>query len=157
MTGIALIQSVLLSRVNLWGARPDLMLLIVIVWAMVRSVDEGVMWAFIGGLIVDLLSGGPLGATPLALVLAALWAGQSWGQGFGVAVARTLFMAILSATIYHVILLIILTWTGHTVDWGFALLRVAGPSVLLNTILIPFIQRPLMWISGRIRREGLNL
>jgi len=133
------------------------MFLIVITWAIVRSVEEGVTWAFIGGLIIDLLSGGPLGATALALVLAALWAGQSWGQGLGVAVARLLLMVVLSAAIYHLVLLIILTWSGHTVDWRFALLHVAGPSVLLNTVLTPFIQQPLAWLSSRIRREGLNL
>jgi len=133
------------------------MLLVVLTWAMVRSIDEGVMWGFIGGLIIDLLSGGPLGATALALVVAAFWAGQPWGQGLGLAVARPLLLALLSTATYHLVLLIILAWTGHTVAWEFALLRVAGPSVLLNTILTPFIQQPLAWISSRIRREGLNL
>lgn len=157
LTGIALIQSVLLSRVSLWGARPDLMLLVVLTWAMVRSLDEGVMWGFIGGLIIDLLSGGPMGATTLALVAAALWAGQPWGHGIGLSVARPLLLALLSAATYYLVLLVILAWAGHTVDWGFALLRVAGPSVLLNTILTPFIRQPLVWLSNRIRREGLNL
>lgn len=139
------------------GARPDLMLLVVLVWAFVRSMDEGVMWGFMGGLILDLLSGGPLGATAIALVLAAFWAGQPWGQGLGTNVARLLLLALLSTATYHLVLLIILAWTGHIVDWEFALLHVAGPSVLLNTILAPFIRQPLVWLSHRIRREGLNL
>jgi len=157
LTGIALIQSVLLSRVSVRGARPDLMLLVVLVWAFVRSLEEGVVWGFIGGLILDLLSGGPLGATAIALVLAAWWAGQPWGQGLGPSVARLLLLVFLSAVTYYLVLLIILAWTGHTIDWGFALLRMAGPSVILNTILAPFIRQPLGWLSQRIRREGLNL
>ncbi|RLC81336.1 MAG: rod shape-determining protein MreD [Chloroflexi bacterium] len=157
LTGIALIQSILFSRVSVRGARPDLMLLVVLIWAFVRSMDEGVIWGFIGGLIIDLLSGGPLGATAIALVLAAFWAGQPWGQGLGTNVARLLLLALLSTATYHLVILIILAWTGHTIDWEFALLRVAGPSVLLNTILTPFIRQPLAWLSRRIRREGLNL
>jgi len=154
---VALVQTVLLSRVSLWGARPDLMLLVVLVWAVVRGIDEGLVWGFIGGLIVDLLSGGPLGATVLALLAVAFLAGQPWGQGIGSPVVRLLPLALLSVVAYHLVLLIVLAWTGHVVDWGFALLQVAGPSALLNTLLSPFVQRPLAWLERKIRGERFAL
>lgn len=150
---MALLQATLLSRVNLWGARPDLMLLVVLAWAVVRSADEGLVWGFIGGLIVDLFSGGPFGATALALLTVAFLAGQPWGQGLGSSVARLLLLALLSVLAYHLVLLIVLAWAGHRVDWAFALMRVAGPSALLNAILAPFIQRPLAWLEQETRRE----
>lgn len=150
-------QTTLFSRVNLLGARPDLLLLIVLVWAVVRNVDEGVIWGFVGGLIIDLLSGGPLGGTSLALVAAAFLAGQPWGQGIGSPVVRLLLLALASAAAYHLILLIILSWTGHAVDWGFALLRVAGPSTLFNTVLAPFLRQPMIWLERKTRRETLTL
>jgi rod shape-determining protein MreD len=133
------------------------MLLVVLVWAVVRSVDEGLMWGFIGGLIVDLLSGGPLGGTTLSLLLVAFLAGQPWVQGLGSMVVRLLFLALVSTAAYHLALLVILAWTGHTIDWQYAVLRVAIPSVILNTLLTPFVQQPLAWLSRRLRREGLNL
>ena len=154
LTSVALIQTVLLSRVNLWGARPDLMLLIVLVWAVVRGVNEGLVWGFIGGLIVDLLSGGPLGGTVLALLSVVFLAGQLWGQGLTSPVVRLLLPAFLSVVVYHLVLLLVLAWTGHAVDWGFALLRVAGPSALLNTVLAPFVQWPLAWLERRTREGG---
>ena len=154
---MALIQTVLLSRVNLWGARPDMMLLFVLVWAVVRGVDEGLVWGFIGGLIIDLLSGGPLGATVLALVTVAWLTGQPWGQGIGLPVVRLLFMALVGVIVYHLILLVVLGWTGHVVNWGYALLRVAGPSALLNTLLAPFVYYPLIWLERRIRQERFAL
>jgi len=157
LTFVALLQSVLLSRVNLWGARPDLMSLVVLVWAVVRSVDEGLMWGFVGGLIVDLLSGGPLGATPLALLAVAFLAGQPWGRGIGSPVARLLLLAFLGVVVYHLVLLIVLAWTGHTVDWGFALVRVAGPSALLNVALAPFVRQPLTWLERSTRQERFAL
>jgi len=157
LIGVALVQSVLLSRVNLWGARPDLMLLVVLAWAVVRGVDEGLMWAFVGGLIIDLLSGGPLGATVLALLVAAFLAGQPWGRGIGSPVAHLLLVALLGAVVYHLVLLIVLAWTGHTVDWGYALLRVAAPSALLTVALIPFVKRPLDWLERRIEGERFAL
>lgn len=133
------------------------MLLVVLAWTVVRGVDEGLAWSFIGGLVVDLLSGGPLGATALALLPVALLAGQPWGKRLGSQVVRLLLLALLSVAAYHLVLLVILAWTGHKVDWGFALLRVAGPSVLLNALLAPFVRQPLAWLGRRIRREGLNL
>lgn len=133
------------------------MLLVVLAWAAMRGAGEGAVWGFIGGLIVDLLSGGPLGATVLALLAAALLAGRPWGQEFGLPLARFLFLALVGVAVYHLVLLFVLVWTGHTVDWGFALPRVAAPSVLLNTLLAPFAQQPLKWLERRTRREGFAL
>lgn len=157
LTGVALTQSVLLARVNLWGARPDLMLLVVLAWTVVRGVDEGLMWGFIGGVIVDLLSGGPLGATPLALLAVAFLAGQPWGRGFGSSLIRLLLLVFLGVVVYHLVLLSVLVSMGHTVDWRFALTRVVGPSTLLNLVLAPLVRSPLAWLERRTRREGFAL
>lgn len=152
LTIVALLQGVLFSRVSLWGARPELMLLIVMLWAMVRSVDEGLVWGFIGGLLVDLLSGGPLAGTSLALLAAALLAGQPWGQGLGSSTLRLLLLTFIGALAYHLVLLIALS-TGHTVAWGFSLWRVALPSTLLNVALAPFLRPLLIWLERKTRRE----
>lgn len=154
---VALLQSVWLSRVNLLGARPDLMLLIVVLWAIVRGLDEGLVWGFVGGLLIDLLSGGPLGGTSLALVAAAFLAGQPWARHLGAQALRLLLMALVAVLAYHVIVLIALAWTGHTVLWGLALLRVALPSALLNAILAPFLQPLLAWLERRTKRKTLTL
>jgi rod shape-determining protein MreD len=133
------------------------MFLVALTWAFVRGADEGLMWGFIGGLIIDLRSGGPLGATALALVAVTFLAGQSWGQGIGSPVMRLLVLALAGGLIYHLIVLITLAWTGHTVDWGFSLLRVALPSVVLNTALAPFVWQPMGWLGRKLRRGGLTL
>lgn len=133
------------------------MLLVVLAWTVVRNANEGLVWGFVGGLFVDLLSGGPLGATSLALLAMAFLAGQPWGQGLGSPVVRLLLLALVGVVVYHLVLLIALALTGHTVAWGFSLLRVAGPSALLNMVLAPFIQQPLAWIERKIRREGFAL
>ncbi len=138
------------------------MLLVVLAWAVVRGVDEGLMWGFIGGLIVDLLSGGPLGATALALLAVAL-AGRPWGRGavtvpvLGPPVISFLLLTFLGVVVYHLVLLFVLAWTGHAVDWRFALTQVVGPSALLNVALAPFVRQPLAWLERRTRREGFAL
>jgi rod shape-determining protein MreD len=153
LTGVALVQTVLLAQIDWWGARPDLMLLVVLIWSVVRGMEEGMVWGFIGGLIIDLFSGGPLGVTVLALLAVALLAGQPWGQGIGSSVIRLLLVTFVAVLVFHLILLIILSWTGYNVAWGWAILQVAGPSALLNASLSPFVQRPLNWLERITRRE----
>ena len=157
MTIVALLQSVLFSRIDLLGARPDLMFLLVLTWAAVRNVDEGLVWAFIGGLLIDLRSGGPLGATALALIVVGFLAGRSWGQGLGSRVVELLLVALVGGLLYHLIVLFAMAAVGHTVYWSYSLLRIAIPSVLLNTVLTPFVQQPVAWLGRRLRREGLTL
>ncbi|MFW6135670.1 MAG: rod shape-determining protein MreD [Chloroflexota bacterium] len=157
LTGVAVIQATLLSRVSVLGARPDLMLLVVLMWAMARGLDEGLVWAFVGGLIIDLLSGGPLAGTALALVAGAYVAGQSLVEGVGSQAVRAVILTVLGALVYHLALLVILGWTGRTVSWGFSLARVAAPSVLLNGVLAPFVLQPIIWLERATGREGLAL
>ncbi len=157
LTGVALIQTTLLARVDVLGGRPNLMLLVVLVWVVVRGIDEGLIWAFVGGIILDLLSGGPLASMALALLAAAYLAGQSLVEGMGSEVVRLIILTVLGAMVYHLVLLFVLDWSGHAVDWGFSLLRVAGPSVLLNGVLAPFLLQPLTWLEQATRETGLAL
>jgi len=157
LTGVALIQSTLLSRVSLLGAQPNLMLLVVLIWAVIRGIDEGLLWAFVGGLILDLLSGGPLASIALALLAASYLAGQSLGEEVGSQAVRVVFLTVLGATAYHLALMLLLDWSGHVVDWPYSLARVAGPSILLNAALAPVLLGPLSWLDRITREEGLAL
>jgi rod shape-determining protein MreD len=151
------VQTTLLSRIDVLGAQPNLVLLLVLLWSLLRGVDEGLLWAFIGGLIVDVLSGGPLAGTAIALLAAAYLAGQSLGEQVGSLVVRSVILTVLGTATYHLALLIVLDWTGHTVDWPFSLARVAGPSVILNGLLAPLVLQPLVWLERATRREGFVL
>ncbi|HEX2766882.1 MAG TPA: rod shape-determining protein MreD [Candidatus Limnocylindria bacterium] len=58
------------------GARPNLMLVAVVLVTAFAGFLPGITWAFVGGLTVNLLVGEPLGSVPLVLlVVAALVAG----------------------------------------------------------------------------------
>jgi rod shape-determining protein MreD len=155
LTGVALIQTTFLSGVSVLGGQPNLMLLVVLAWTMIRGIDEGLVWAFVGGLILDLLSGGPLASIALALLAAAYLAGQSLVEGVGSQAVRLVILTVLGTMVYHLVLLLVLSWSGHRVDWGFALVRVAGPSIVLNGVLVPFLLPPLTWLDRATAEEGL--
>ncbi len=154
---VTLIQTVVLTRVSLWGARPELLLLVVLMWSVVRGVDEGLLWAFLGGLMMELFSGGPLGAITLALVVASFLSGRVLRVELGSPVAGVVLSTLLAVSGYHLVLLLALAWTGYPVDWLEALFRIAWPSVLLNALLAPFVYRAMRWLERRTRRERFPL
>ncbi len=153
LTIIAFLQTIVLARVELGGARPNLMLLVVLIWSIVRNLDEGLVAALIGGLILDLFSGGPPGSMTLGMLTAAFLAGQGWGRGVGLPIITLWFSTLISVMAYHVVLLTVLSWTRYSVDWVTAFLYVAAPSALLNAVLAPFIWPILSWWERRTRRE----
>jgi rod shape-determining protein MreD len=154
---VALFQSVVLARLDLLGGQPDLVLLVVLVWAVVRGTEEGVVWGFIGGLVIDLLSGGPFGITTLALLVVAWMAGQPWGRGIGSITMRLLLLAFIGVLVYHLVLLFVLAWTGYAVNWAHSILEVTIPSALLNAALAPFVRWPLNWLEQGMRPERFRL
>ncbi len=71
----SLLQSTAVNRIQVRGVKPDLVLLLVIVGTLIYGSRAGIFWAFIGGIALDLFSGGPLGASSLALIAATLVVG----------------------------------------------------------------------------------
>ena len=68
MVVLAILQSTVLPRFPLFGIVPQLWFLFTIAWALHRGLEQGFVWAFIAGVIVDLFSASPMGVTTLALM-----------------------------------------------------------------------------------------
>jgi len=151
------VQSTALAGVSLFGARPDLVFLLVAGWAFLRGPTEGAVWAFIAGLLLDVLSGGPFGGFALALLVAAILVGQQWGRELGSTTFQLMLLALVACFLYHTLLLLALIATGYAVDWAYALSHTAAPSALINALLAPVMHQPLSWLDRRTRPEGFTL
>src|SRR5437870_10383575 len=62
----ALLQGTVAPLIAVGGARPSLPILVAASWSIAAGAREGVWWAFLGGLVSDLISAGPLGAFAVA-------------------------------------------------------------------------------------------
>lgn len=156
LVGTALVQGAWLSRVTILGARLDLIWMLVLVWAAIRGRNEALVWCVIGGFVLDLLSAGGLGVYILALLAVAYLGGQPWGQALGLPALRLFLLAVTAGLAYHLVLLLALASTGRPIDWPYAVLRVAFPSVALNATLSPLMWLLLSWVDRRLRRGGLG-
>jgi len=52
------------------NAAPHLVLVLGVVWTIAAGIEQGVVWAFVGGLVLDALLARPLGSTAFALLVA---------------------------------------------------------------------------------------
>ena len=155
----AVLQSVGIENMHVLGGRPDWVLLLVVTWAIIRGVDDGVLWGFLGGMFYDLLSGGPFGLWTLTLTAVGFLAGQPWVNALGPTVIRLALLSVVGTFFGHGILLLAMGLLGYEVHIIRALQTVAGPAALLNLILSPFAFSGLVWVHQRTQpRIGrLNL
>jgi rod shape-determining protein MreD len=66
---LASLQSSIMPHFRNLSGQPDLVLLLIIVWAVHAPLEEALFWAFVGGLMQDLLSILPMGTSVMAPVL----------------------------------------------------------------------------------------
>src|SRR5256886_3122081 len=62
----ALLQGTVAPLIAVGGARPSLPILVAASWSIAAGAREGVWWAFLGGIVSYLISGGSLGAFALS-------------------------------------------------------------------------------------------
>ena len=171
---VAILQSAAAPRLEVSGARPDLMLLSVVSWSLLaafrarefqyageppsllRGINDGVVWGFIGGIFLDLLSTAPFGLSALALMVAALVVGV-----FSVGVSSPGFMlvplmAVTGTLVFHIVFLAGLTLTSRPVFWNAAVTGVILPSVVFNLVLIPLVYGLLSLLNRQTSRERLQ-
>jgi rod shape-determining protein MreD len=144
----ALLQATVFPEVSLVSVMPNFTLVIVLVWSAVRGVQEGLVWAFAIGVLLDTVALDPLGANALALLPAVLLGGMA-GQRFFHSGLIVPILAAMVATLFHaVILLLVRSAGGDSLSFG-AVGRIVALQSLLNMIIVPpiylfasFAQRP---------------
>lgn len=165
-----LLQSTAAARIQIGGVKPDLVLLLVLIGTLIYGSRPGIVWAFLGGIALDIFSGGPMGASSLALMVA------TWVVGLG---QRTLSRfnllvpvgaAMIGTFLYGVSYIALLAWVESTIKFlAFANFRniqynlefwptlqyIILPALFYNTMLMLFVTPLLNRVPER--SEAMNL
>jgi rod shape-determining protein MreD len=144
----AVVQATVLTHLHLLGGTLDLVLLLALSWTLAGEWQGGAMWGLMGGLCLDLLSGGPLGAHALGLVVVAYLASLSEGRFWRSHVLLPLATVLMSTILYHLLYLSTLAATGHAVAWLPSLTQVTLPAVLINTLLMLPVYHLVRWLHN---------
>jgi rod shape-determining protein MreD len=65
----ALLDLTIAPYLTIGGAQPDFVLTFAVIWTVVAGIEGGLIWAFIGGLMIDFLAPRPLGSTAFTLLV----------------------------------------------------------------------------------------
>jgi rod shape-determining protein MreD len=132
---LAILQSSVLSYIGLLEGRPDLILLAIVAWAVTGRSDEAMVLGLIGGLMLDLLSGIPLGVSSLMLVLIAYLVSLFEVRFWEAHLLMPLAVTLIASFLYHFMTLGIIWLMGRAVDIPAMLRLVILPSSFLNIVL----------------------
>jgi rod shape-determining protein MreD len=153
---ITVLQATVFARLAVWGVFVDLPLLIVVSWSLLQGAREGVLWGFIGGVAVDLLSGAPFGAATLSMMAVGLLSGLGKQGPFGAHVIFPVVVAFVATIVYSALFMLILLISGELVAWIDNLFRIILPSALLNAALMPAVFFVMRVLHRRFAQEEME-
>ena len=145
-----ILQSTLLPHFSLEGARPNLVLVLVCGWSLLRGPKEGSLWALIAGIALDLLSGAPFSLGTFSLLAVSLLSG--WGQfrQFQSTLLLPVVVILMAAFLHDLFFLVGLRLMGWPVPWTQVMLSSVLPGTLLTAALAPFVYPLLRRFSARL-------
>ncbi len=100
----ALVQATTLPRVNPFSVSPDLVLVLLFLWATRHGVRESLLWIFFSGLFLDVLTLDPFGTNGLSLVIIVLLAGPARHRLFHSSVVVPILLVIVVTIVHGVVL-----------------------------------------------------
>jgi rod shape-determining protein MreD len=150
MALLAAIQSSLLARFPFVGGSPSLVLLACVSWSLAGRTQEAMVWAFVGGLCLDLLSGSPFGISAIALVAAVYVASLTEGRFWEAHLLAPVGVVAVTSVLYYGITMAAIWVAGHPVDAASALTAVILPSIFLNVLLA----LPAYQLAERVRESA---
>jgi rod shape-determining protein MreD len=138
---VALMEVSVLPMFRLYGLQPNLLLVVLVAWLIVRGANEAFILAPIGGVILGLVDGAPVGTALIGLAplafLQELRGSQLREGGLIAAVAFTILMSLF----YNYTHLAVYTVIGDSGSWITASTRIILPTVFLNVVIL----LPLYW------------
>jgi len=147
LLALALAQSTLMPHFTALGVKPDLMLLFVLGWGMIRGFREAILWGALGGGLLDLFSGAPFGINLLVLASVAFLTALSETKVLENSLLLGALVTLMGTLIYYSLFLLLLQILGNRVLWGASLIHIFLPAALVNMLLMPLAWWFLGWFS----------
>lgn len=138
MLALAIVQVTWAPRLSVQGVFPNLVLLAVVVITWLNGVRAGLVWACIGGVLLDLTASGPIGPHALALLTVA-YATSLWARNFES--AHALHVALTAAAgsgVYSLTLVLTDGLLGMPGMDASTVVRLTVLAASYNAVLAPF-------------------
>lgn len=139
---VALTEVSVLPMFRVYGLQPNLMLVLLIAWLIVRGAGEAFVLAPIGGVLLGFVDGAPAGTALIGLAPLAFLQDLRGSQLSEGGLIEAVGFTILMSFFYNLVHLGVFTLLGEAGEWGTAIVRIVVPTVLLNVVTL----LPLYWL-----------
>jgi rod shape-determining protein MreD len=145
----AVLQSSIVPQFSILGGRPDLVFLLVISWALNAPLEQSIVWAFVGGVLQDLMSAAPTGTSVIGLVLIVFALDIFRQQVYQVGVVTILWVTLAGTFVQQIVMTMVLVLSGFNIPILSNIGYVVLPTVLYNFILV----FPVYFVTRRIQKR----
>jgi rod shape-determining protein MreD len=147
------LQSTFVPQIRIYGGQPDLPFLLVLAWSINSRLEESVTWAFVGGVMSDLLSAAPLGASTAGMLLIVFTIEWIQNQVFRIGLFTLLGVVLAGTLVQKLVFIVVVAVAGFPVRPFELLTYVVLPTVAYNLIFI----FPIYWFVRRIQRRFIKV
>jgi rod shape-determining protein MreD len=151
------LQATIFAHIRFLNGGFDLVLIIVLAWSLVQRGNDGPVWALVGGLFADALSGGPPGAFTLALAGVTLAVALTEGRFYKTNFIVALIASVLGTLLFHLIYLTVLIAFGYPINFTDALALSTFPSAILNFLLMLPAYQTAKWLSALVNPPKVDI
>lgn len=144
-----ILQEGVVTHLDIGPVHPDLVLLVVLNLALIRGMEEGMLWGFIGGIFVDLFSGLPFGTSSTAYVVIAGLVTFGEGALLKAHILMPMLTAFAATIVYYVVSVFILASAQHQLPLSASFIEVVIGVAAFNALLNP----ALLWTTQGIERR----
>jgi rod shape-determining protein MreD len=135
------------------GVVPDAVLVVVVCCGLIRGSEAGMIWGFLGGIALGLLSGAPFGTHALLLTLIGAVAGLARLNPFRSQSFVPILAVCVSTLVYVPMMALFVRGIGWVVASAATLASIVAPAIMTNAILVIL----SYWaLSALLRRGGLR-
>lgn len=145
-----ILQSTFIPQIRILGGEPDLVFLLTLSWAINGRLEQGVAWAFVGGIAQDLLSAAPTGASVVGLLALVFGIDQLKQQVYRVGFLLIVAIVIVGTALEKLIYMLVVASSGFTIYPLENLTYVILPTIAYNLVFIG----PVYWVIRRIQRRS---
>lgn len=156
LIGVAVLQSTLAPFVTFYAVHINLVLVLVLAWSLLRDASEVVMWALLGGMILDMYSSTPFGIFTISLILTALLA-NFWQTRQISNTILPILLALPYTFIFNMVVLIALQGLGYPIDWRQVLSGTVFPEGVVNIVAMAVVYPIFAWLNRTSRGNSLSI
>ncbi len=143
----ATLQASLLPQLT-GRAVPGLVFLLVVCWAINTDWQQGAVWAFIGGILLDLLSALPVGTSTIPMLILVFPLGGLGEEVYRLRLPLLLGVGFFGTLAQQFLMLVLMSALGHRVAWVQNFSSIIIPTMFYNLVLI----LPVYWFLSRLQR-----